>query len=397
MKVAVSVAGAFHALDLAAQLHRHGMLARLVTTWPAARVVDRVGGLLPRARVTSTGLHLPLAALNRLGLGGPRVDGAVRLAHDLLAARTVSRDLDLWAGWSGASLRGLRRARALGVTAVVVRGSSHIAWQNRILSEEYERHGLHYVIDHAVTAQEREEYATADYVQTNSRFAASTLISEGVEAERVLCTPTGVALDLFRPYPKEDDVFRVVFAGQLGVRKGARYLLEAFCALDRPNIELWHLGTVEDAVRPLLKRFDHPGIRLLGHKPMAELPRYYSQCSVFVHPSLEEGLSVVQAQAMACGLPLVCTPNTGGEDLLGAPGVEGFVVPIRDVEALTSRLAWLHDHPEARAEMGRAARARVSAGFTWDDYGDRITHLYRNLPRPSAGEARSQAHAGAAR
>ncbi len=379
MRVVVSVAGAFHAFHLAEQLHRHGMLERLVTTWPAGHVTKRLGGRLPRRLVRTTGLHAPMVLLARAGFTSPWIGAGVRRGHELMSALTVHRGLDLWVGWSGSSLAGLKRARQLGVTPIVVRGSSHIAYQYRVLSEEYQRYGHTFPANARLLAQELEEYETAEYVQTNSSFAARTMIAEGIPESRILHTPTGVDLSEFRPVPKEDDVFRVVFAGQLGVRKGARYLLQAFHELNLPGAELWHLGSVEDAVRPELKRFDHPGIRLLGHKPMRELHRYYSQCSVFVHPSLEEGLSVVQAQAMACGLPLICTTNTGGDDLMSADGREGFVVPIRDVETLKERLLWLYENPDARRDMGQAARDRVTRGFTWNDYGDRIAGLYRSI------------------
>ncbi len=83
---------------------------------------------------------------------------------------------------------------------------------------------------------------------------------------------------------------------------------------------------------------------------------------------------------MACGLPLLCTPNTGGADFLSEDGAEGFVVPIRDPEALAERIGWFYEHREACQAMGQAARARVQAGFSWDDYGDRIMALYDGLP-----------------
>ena len=87
--------------------------------------------------------------------------------------------------------------------------------------------------------------------------------------------------------------------------------------------------------------------------------------------SVEEGLSMVQLQAMACGLPLICTENTGGEDLITENGKEGFVIPIRDVEALKEKLLFLYKNPEITKKMGEAAKNRVAKGFSWDDYGDR--------------------------
>lgn len=84
---------------------------------------------------------------------------------------------------------------------------------------------------------------------------------------------------------------------------------------------------------------------------------------------------MVQLQAMACGLPLICTQNTGGDDLV-EDGKEGFVVPIRDVEALKEKILYLYEHQDICYEMGQAAKSKVQQGFTWDDYGKRIMDNY---------------------
>ena len=89
-----------------------------------------------------------------------------------------------------------------------------------------------------------------------------------------------------------------------------------------------------------------------------------AEADVFVFPSLFEGSAVVTYEALACGLPSVVTPNAGS---VVRDGVEGFVVPPRDVEALAGRMERLGLDPDLRAEM--AARARVRAlEFDWPRY-----------------------------
>ena len=99
-----------------------------------------------------------------------------------------------------------------------------------------------------------------------------------------------------------------------------------------------------------------------------------SQADVFVLPTLDEGFAAVQLQAMACGLPLLTTTNSGGEDVL-REGREGFVVPIRNPEALAEKIDWFASHPQERRAMGHSA-VTASAGFTWDRYGDEIVAAY---------------------
>jgi len=87
---------------------------------------------------------------------------------------------------------------------------------------------------------------------------------------------------------------------------------------------------------------------------------------------------MVQPQARACGLPVICTTNTGGEDIV-RDGKDGFVIPIRDVEKLKEKLVYLYENPEICWKMGESAKQRVSQGFTWDDYGDKIIKLYADI------------------
>jgi starch synthase len=81
---------------------------------------------------------------------------------------------------------------------------------------------------------------------------------------------------------------------------------------------------------------------------------------------------------MACGVPLIATPNTGIADLL-TEGQEGFIVPIRDSRAIRERLEWMLAHPAERDRMGDAALRRVNSVGGWEAYGAAIERLYLGL------------------
>jgi glycosyltransferase involved in cell wall biosynthesis len=87
---------------------------------------------------------------------------------------------------------------------------------------------------------------------------------------------------------------------------------------------------------------------------------------------------MVISQAMACGLPVVCTTNTTGDDII-RNGVDGFVIPIRDVELLKERLAYLHSYRDRCRAMGESARDRILSGFTWDHYGELMSRQYSKI------------------
>jgi glycosyltransferase involved in cell wall biosynthesis len=99
----------------------------------------------------------------------------------------------------------------------------------------------------------------------------------------------------------------------------------------------------------------------------------YQQASVFVLPSLVEGNAKVIYEAMACGLPVIVTPNTGAEI---TDGIEGAVVAARDVEGLKEKLLFFYTHEQQRQEMGAAARA-LAVQFVWEHRGHQLLSAYR--------------------
>ncbi|HWP37037.1 MAG TPA: glycosyltransferase family 4 protein [Gemmatimonadales bacterium] len=130
------------------------------------------------------------------------------------------------------------------------------------------------------------------------------------------------------------------------------------------------MGSPADTWKELLAVGGYEGrYRSLGIKAWSELPRYFSQASFFVIASIQEGLALVQAQAMASRLPVIATTNTGATDLF-TDGVECFIVPIRDPAAIREKVLYLCEHPEAREEMGRAALRRVASLGAWGSYGE---------------------------
>lgn len=379
MDTTISVFGRFHAFYLARELERRGHLRRVITSYPKV-AVGRWG--VSRRLVRSL---WPLEAGVRLGKGlSASVRDGLDLEHrfhgwfERLAARRIPAGTDIFVGWSNTAEAGIKRAREMGAVTIVERCSSHIVTQGEILREEYERHGVEPVLpSREFVAKETREYRAADYIAVPSSFVEGSFVGRGIPRERLLRIPYGVDPAEFKPVEKEDDVFRVVFAGQLGHRKGVPYLFRAWRELSLPDAELLLLGPVRPEFRPWMEEnvdlYRHPGTL-----PQSELYQWYSQGSVFVLPSVEEGMAYVQLQAMACGLPLICTPHSGGEDLI-REGKEGFVVPIRSVEGLQERLLWCYENPNVLREMGRTARRRVLENFTWRDYGDRVLQAYSNV------------------
>jgi glycosyltransferase involved in cell wall biosynthesis len=218
--------------------------------------------------------------------------------------------------------------------------------------------------------EERRAIADAGTVLVASRYTERSMARVGYPTHYVRLLP--LAVDLARWIPRPDRVARgdgrlvVLYAGQIDLRKGVLYLVEALRRLRSRNIVLKLAGTChlrEDLVAP-------PGlaVELLGPVPRPNMPELMRSADVFVFPTLGEGFGLVQVEALACGTPVIATTECGEvvED-----GISGHVVPPRDPDAIAERLDFYAARPGQLLEMRRAARDR-SEQFSQRAYEKRL-------------------------
>lgn len=300
---------------------------------------------------------------------------------DRLTVRVLRKGADLFHGWSGSSLGSLRYCRESGIVSFMENPAPHFRYTDEIVGAEYDSLGIRWKKDPEVFKRFfgfgpdylQEEYDTTQYLLLESEFTRETFLSQGLPREKLLVAPPGVDTVRFRPSesPRPGRPYRVVFVGAIGVRKGVRYLLEAWSALALRDAELILVGTVQDDIRPLIDRWrGSRGIRFMGF--VGDLLRLYQEGSVFVFPSLSEGSAKVTHEAMACGLPVIVTPNAGS---IARDREDGFLVPPRDSESIKEKLLVLHEDREMRERMGRNARRRIEA-FTWDAHRKALLDMY---------------------
>lgn len=374
MTVAVAVHGRFHGFELAGELQRHGLLARLITTYPAF-VARR---FLPAGTPLTTRPMLELLRRlhPRLGLPG-RPDLFIARHFAQALARTLP-EADILVGWSGATLEAIAPAQARGIKVVLERGSTHIAHQSAVLKDAHRRCGLSWnATDPRLAERELAEYEQADLICTGSTFAKQSFVARGIAADKVAVNPYGVDLSRFRPGPRPAGPRRLLFVGSVGVRKGVPWLIEAFRSLPE-DWELHLVGPVERGFEAMLARLDLTRVVLRGALPGAVLPEEYRAADIFCLPSVEEGFGMVVLQAMASGLPVIASTATGGPDA-GTHDRELLLVPPADTPLLAEALGRLAGDAELRATLGTAARDRVAAGFSWLEYGERAIRLYDAL------------------
>lgn len=358
LRIAIATSGRFHVLDLARELDAQGHDVRFYSFVPKARAATF--GLPSRCHVSLLPLLWPLVAWERLR---PRL--VPQLREKLLCAaldHAVTARLepcDVFIGMSGLIVEAAAFAkRKFGAKIYVERGSRHIISQAGILAQIP---GAELPSRFAVE-RELASYRLADRIAVASTHVAESFLEEDPSlAPKLFKNPYGVDVEHF---PLRDAIPSgppvVLFVGGWTYRKGVDVLT---AALDRlPGVCLHHVGGLGDAPLPQTERFIH-------HDPVPQwrLRDFYARAHVFALASREEGLALVQLQALASGLPLVCTDRTGGVDLGLTPALAARirVVPSDDAERLAEAIesaleAPVAPPPEADREL-----------LSWRGYGRR--------------------------
>lgn len=346
---------------------------------------------IPAARVRSAwGYDVAIAVERRLAVRRPRARRRVaqwrtewfdqRLARTLARRRPAAALVFSDVG----SRHALPLCRSLGITTILSMVHGDVREEIAVLDREADSAPDFFPIYLGDGALDREELAwfherrlrdldLADRILVPSDHIARSLIETGTPAAKISVIPYAADTARFQPRaeqrPSAGCTF--LFAGGITQRKGIKYLLEAWRRIRRPGWKLQLLGALPSNPGPLVDYLDE--VEHVGRVSHADVPARMAAADVFVFPSLFEGSAVVTYEALACGLPSVVTPGAGS---VVRDGIEGFVVPPRDVEALADRMERLGTNPELRAAIARSARERALA-FDWPRYHTAVVEAAR--------------------
>ncbi len=202
------------------------------------------------------------------------------------------------------------------------------------------------------------ELEQADLILCPSNFVRDTMVLNGIPAEKCFISHFGVDTSIFVPRKELPPVPTFVSVGSICLRKGHQYLFRAFEEVRRqlPDARLICVGGVRPDFKQEWKRwegsFEHH--LSLSHPEIAKL---LASATAFVLSSVEEGFARVLSEAMACALPVIATYETGATTVI-RDGREGFIVPARNIPALTEAMLSAAANRDQNLEMGRRARGR---------------------------------------
>jgi glycosyltransferase involved in cell wall biosynthesis len=273
---------------------------------------------------------------------------------------------------SGIYLEALQYAKQkYGALIFLERGSQHILSQIQIMEELKSRGLAGQNTPPSIIKRELAGYQLADQIVIPALHVEKSFIDHGVPIQRLFRNAYGVDLNMFPSTmsPSSNPV-RLIFVGNWSYRKGVDTLVQAWQVLD--GVELIHVGSIGDAPLP-----GTPGFTHYDAVDQAKLCQYYEMAHLFILASREEGMALVQAQALSCGLPLICTDRSGGEDLrefLEDPSMIQ-VIPSDDVSALVAAIKKMI--PLATAQQGRRELMRDKHSLSWKRSAIRYSeHLF---------------------
>jgi glycosyltransferase involved in cell wall biosynthesis len=359
-----------------------GLVDKRVKTFPLLGIKYAVARIRARSADATTRVHF---------------DVADELSREVL--RGGLGDATHLYGFDTASLVAMRAVTGSGIHIVMEQtNATRPVWKG-LLQREREKHpgwedsSAEGTMDEVIQARYWEAWALADTIICGSEFVREGIRCCGGPVSKCTVVPYGVDFD--RPdgagttwrcsiteerYARQraGEPLHVLTVGAVGLNKGAPYVLEAAKAF-RGRAHFRMVGPMhisQKAVEHLART-----VELTGLVPRNEVQAHYLWADVFLFPSVCEGSAAVVYEALAHGLPVVCTPNTGS---VVKDGVDGLIVEASSGEAVIAALEKLIADPQLCRTMGQNAFA-TSDQMDVKHYGERL------LRATGCGEVRSTA------
>lgn len=368
-KFIIATTSRFHVLNLASELIAMGHEVEFFSVIPKFRA-KKFG--LPVSNLRSLFWYtFPFLILEKLFKGPTRqkIQRLLAVYCDFLVQRKLSK-CDFFIGMSGMfSASQLHAKLHFNAVTICERGSTHALHQISVLkSLQSSETSLE-----ATISAELSDYICYDKISIPSKQVATTFLEKGTAESKLMINPYGVDLTSFKPFISTDGPEKItngIFVGRWGLRKGADIIQKI---VEHTDITISHVGPVDDFPIDI----DNPRFISFGAVDQQLLPKYYNAADFALLLSREEGLALVQAQALACGLPLLCSQFTGGQDLKSLIAVPQAIVEV-DIYNFDSVLEGLHHIKELAKNLkghdliGESGRKNLN----WRAYAKRyVGHL----------------------
>lgn len=272
-------------------------------------------------------------------------------------------------------------AKKKGMKVVVDHSIAHPSFMSENLSAEFVRNGVSFNLglQNPFWRGVVSDCEKADVILVNSDFVKQTFIDTGFNPNKIKVVYLGVRNDFFGLKHNYiiDGKLKILFTGGFGFRKGAEYALKAMQKLDQLglNYEFLVVGSNQEA-QPLIANYPIKGLKLIGFIPQDDLKKYLSQSDIYLFPSLCEGCASSGMEALAAGLPVIATKESG---LPITDRINGLIIESKNVNQIVDCILTLVDNIYLREKLGKNAIYLIRNNFSWDDYAHCVNKIYENI------------------
>ncbi len=288
----------------------------------------------------------------------------------------------IWAGMDSA-MEAFEIAKKNSIVCILDQFIGHPKSLNKIIeNEEVERPEIKGVSKDKIAPEKlkrlEKEIELADFLIAGSEFVKETLLENGAPKNKIKVIPYGADLKLFENLsPKiSDGKLNLLFVGNISIRKGCHYLLEAIKKINSEKIQLIMIGEMESDY--FLKKYN--GLfKWIKAVPHSEIAEYFNKADVYVYPSLFEGSSLSIYEALAAGLPVVTTRNSGS---IIKDGKDGFIIPIKNTGAIAEKILLFQKNKALLKKMSKNAKIQ-SKKYSWENYREKVAEFIKSLGNKS--------------
>ena len=362
MKVIIAASHRFHLLDLARELDQRGHDVTFYSYLPKNRAARY--GLRKEIQKSLLYLVLPFFLLEKLFVNFKYIKLLRYKLMDYYVSFTM-KECDVFIGLGTVYLNSFKSSkRKYDAKTILEWGSKHIIEEiNAVKPTE-----LEVVIKDEFNKRSLLGYEICDFIAIPSIHVKDSFIKQGVSESKLIINQYGVDLSMFNPTTINENCYDVIMVGGWSYRKGADKVMELFAK--NKNLSFLHVGPIVDSVFPEEKNMHH-----VDPVDQKDLIKFYSKAKIFILLSRTEGLAMVQLQALACGLPMVCSKNTGCKDLQNKLIDKDWISIVDDINNINDIVARVNDALTIAENQRQPRRYRdISLEyFTWEEYGKRYS------------------------
>ena len=391
MKILILVNGKTFSPEVALSFQKSNIQYKLFTTYPKYHIEkyfvekNNIKSFLFLEIIKRILFKISGIFKNKLFLKPGKIFYFFDLLVDYVYSFYINKKYDLViTGFNSSMLKSIIKAKKRGIKTLYLLSTSSLTHMKKI-KNEWENLGLLNLYDNNSSIDGSMEkiikrcqltIKESDFIAYQSSFQLRTYVEDKFSIKNFFYCPQPTNRFIWKKNPTVKNKFIVIFVGNDFVRKGAKYLIEAFNNLSLNNAELWMVGVDLEKYTDILK-LNKKNIIFFGTVKEFKLVEIYNKSSVLCVPSFDEGLPEVIPKAMACGLPIITSQY--GSDFI-KDNINGFLVEPGNSRKLEEKIKYLYDNPTKLSYMSDKSLETHDNFFTLERYSKKIIkNVFNNL------------------